>query len=438
MWQRLAGLTEVVDAGERPARHAWLLGASLLVGAAGGLASLAYLALLSAAKLLLWPGRTPAPVHWILFIAVGVVIAILLSVLGDPGPTGDLVDSIHIAGGPATTRSLRSLVPVSLLTIAVGGGVGPEPPLMQTTATIATWIGRHLRARPADLRVLTVTGLASGLTVLFGAPLGAAIFALEILHRRGLEYYEALLPACAGSLASYGVYAALTGHGLGPAWQIPGASHRLTLLDLALGVLGGVAGAAVGHLFGFMIKACTWITDRLPSWARPPAVGLALGGLGMVLPSGLTYGDSQLGVLVTLPTVAVVTLLLAAIGHIASAAITLSGRWRGGVIIPMFLTGYCVGRAMAEWSGHDAYILVLATSTMVACNTAMTKTPLGSALVVSEMTAVTLVPPLVIAALVSLYLTSSVTFIGEQRHRSASPPASAGGEDHDAESGPES
>jgi H+/Cl- antiporter ClcA len=408
-----------------PARQAWLLGASLLVGAAGGLASLVYLALLSAAKLLLWPGRTSAPVHWILLIAIGAVISVLLGVLGDPGDTGVLVDSIHLDGGPSTLRRLRSLVPVSLLGIAVGGGIGPEPPLMQTTATISAWIGRRLRAPPAELRVLTVTGLASGLTVLFGAPLGAAIFALEILHRKGLEYYEALLPACAGSLASYAVYAALTGRGLTPAWEFPGAPHDLSLLDLILGVVGGVAGAAVAHLFGFMIKTCTRITARLPPSARPIAAGLALGALGLALPSGLTYGDAQLGALVAVPAVAVLSLLLAAAGHLASAAIPLSCRWQGGVIIPMFLTGYCLGRAMAEWSGHDGYVLVLATSMMVACNTGMTKTPLGSALVVSEMTAVTLVPPLVIAALVSLYLTSRVSFVGQQRHREQPEPRDA-------------
>jgi H+/Cl- antiporter ClcA len=398
-----------------------VLRASVLVGVAGGLTSLAYLAVLSAVKVLLWPGRTSASVHWILLVAIGAVISILLVVLGDPGETGELVNSIHVDGGPSTLRSLKSLVPVSLLGIAVGGGIGPEPPLMQTTATVGAWIGRRLRAPPAELRVLTATGLASGLTVLFGAPLGAAIFALEILHRKGLEYYEALLPACAGSLASYAVYAALTGHALEPAWQFPGATHDLQLADLILGVIGGAAGAVVCHLFAFMIRTCAQITARLPSWARPPAAGLALGALALVIPSGLTYGDSQLGVLVALPTVAVGSLLLAATGHLASAAITLSGRWKGGIIIPMFLTGYCLGRAMAEWTGHDGYVLVLAASMMVACNTGMTKTPLGSALVVSEMTALTLVPPLVIAALVSLYLTSRVTFVGEQRHREQFP-----------------
>jgi len=62
----------------------------------------------------------------------------------------------------------------------------------------------------------------------------------------------------------------------------------------------------------------------------------------------------------------------------------------------------------------------------------MTKTPLGSALVVSEMTALTLIPPLVIAALISLCLTTSVSFIGSSgtgtshsnrpHHSTAEPP----------------
>ncbi|MDQ2815671.1 MAG: chloride channel protein [Actinomycetota bacterium] len=404
-------------------RPGWLLGASVLAGAIGGLTSLAYLALLSAAKLLLWPGRTPALTHGVLLIAAGAVISVGLSVLGDPGPTGVLIDSIHATGGPPDLRPLRSLVPVSLLGIAVGGGIGPEPPLMQVTATISTWIGRRLRVSPAGLRVLTVTGLASGLTVLFAAPLGAAVFALEILHRKGLEYYEALLPACAGSLASYAVDVAITGRGTVPSWLFPGAAHHLTLPDLMIGALGGVAGAAVAHLFAFMIRTCARISERLPPWTGPPAAGLALGALGLAVPSGLTYGEAQLTTLVAMPAVAATALLLAAAGHLTSAAITLAGRWKGGIIIPMFFTGYCLGRALAEMSGHHGYYLVLATSMMVACNTGMTKTPLGSALVVSEMTAVTLVPPLVIAALVSLLLTARVDFIGGQRHRDQpSPP----------------
>ena len=58
--------------------------------------------------------------------------------------------------------------------------------------------------------------MAAAFTVLFGAPLGSAIFALEILHRRGLEYYEALLPALIGALAGFVVFVVLGGVGYRP------------------------------------------------------------------------------------------------------------------------------------------------------------------------------------------------------------------------------
>src|SRR5207253_9280844 len=105
---------------------------------------------------------------------------------------------------------------VSRLCVGAGGGLGPEAPLVQTTGSLGTYIASRFRLGRDDTRVLTITGMAAGFTALFGAPLGAAVFALEILHRRGLEYYEALLPAAVGSLSGYAVYVLLTGVGLEP------------------------------------------------------------------------------------------------------------------------------------------------------------------------------------------------------------------------------
>ena len=58
--------------------------------------------------------------------------------------------------------------------------------------------------------------MAAGFTVLFGAPFGSAVFALELLHRRGLQYYEALVPAILASLSGYAVYVCVAAVGLGP------------------------------------------------------------------------------------------------------------------------------------------------------------------------------------------------------------------------------
>src|SRR5690606_3642541 len=111
--------------------------------------------------------------------------------------------------------------PISLLCVAAGGTLGPESPLVTTTGTLGSVLGRRARLRTSDVRILSITGMAAGFTVLFGAPLGSAVFALEILHRKGMEYYEALMPAVVGSLCGYIIAIATGALGLEPMWTFP-------------------------------------------------------------------------------------------------------------------------------------------------------------------------------------------------------------------------
>ncbi len=402
-----------------------LLWYSVLVGVVGGAASTAYLGVLAWAQRWLWPDGHGMLLRGGIFVATGVAISVLLRVLGDPGETGALMGSVHDAGGPSTVRPLTALVPVSLLSIAAGGGIGPEPPLMQTTATLATWIGRRRHVAEHDLTVLTATGMAAGLTVLFSAPLGASVFALELLHRKGLEYYEALLPACVGSLASYGLYTLTTGRGLSPLWPFPHDAAAMRPWDLLLGLGAGVGGAAVCHLFAGLLRGARYLAGLLPPGLRPPAAGAALGLLGVALPVGLTYGDPQLGRLVYDARATAALLAMTALGHLLSAAVTLTGRWRGGIIIPMFLVGYCLGRATLIACGHGTGAMTFALCMMVACNTGMTKTPLGSALVIAQAAGMTQLPAMTLAALTSLALTTRIAFIAHQRSRTRFPPPAA-------------
>ena len=110
-----------------------------------------------------------------------------MKLLGDPGDTELLVDNIHVHGGAPEEgmRQLRSLIPISLVNIAVGSGIGPEAPLSQTNGTIGRGCRKRWGLTENETRILTITGMAAGFTVLFAAPLGASVFALELLHRKG-------------------------------------------------------------------------------------------------------------------------------------------------------------------------------------------------------------------------------------------------------------
>ena len=110
------------------------------------------------------------------------------------------------------------------------------------------------------------------------------------------------------------------------------------------------------------------------------------------------------------------TLLVAAAIKLVSSVVALVTGWRGGFIIPLLFIGFCLGRATeGHLPGGSSW--ALAAALMVACNVGVTKTPLGSTLVVTEMGGMALLPTTLIAAVVSLVLTSGVELIETQRRR---------------------
>ena len=396
-------------------RHASLAMLVVVSGLLGGVVGSAYLAVLTALQHEFFPQHWSLAGHFGVMAVVAVLIAVIARVLGPPGNVELLVDNIHVAGGDDDVRSLRSLIPISLLCVGVGGPLGPEAPLVTTTGTLASWLGTRRRLGRDDLRIVSITGMAAGFTVLFAAPLGSALFALEILHRRGLEYYEALLPAAIGSLCGYGISAGVTGLGLEPIWSLP-SPDALRPADLLYAVGAGVVGAAIAAMFTYLTIALRWVTDRVPEDAQPLLGAIALSTLAIATPYALTNGELQINTLTAPAGIAVGTLLLAAAAKLVASAVAMATGWRGGFIIPLFFVGYCLGRATeGHLPGGSSWALV--AGLMVAANVGVTKTPIGSTLVVTEMAGMVLLPTTLIAALVALVLSSEVGLIETQQRR---------------------
>ena len=255
--------------------------------------------------------------------------------------------------------------------------------------------------------------MAAGFTVLFGAPLGSAIFALEILHRRGLGYAEALVPAILGALSGYAVYVAITGLGLEPVWSFPRA-HPLEVLDLGVGVLAGIGGAVVAAVFTYAARGFRECFRRMPAAVRPVVGGIALGALAFASPYALTFGEDQITHVID-TRLLIGTLVVAGLVKLAASSMIVSAGWRGGFIIPLFFIGVVFGSAISQALGTDRTVTMAAL--MVACNVGVTKTVVGSTLVVAEMGGMPLLPPALVAAVVALFLTSRVSMIETQRDR---------------------
>ncbi len=344
----------------------------------------------------------------------GLVIGLVIHFLGNPGEISFIVDNIHSRGGRIDTRENPSMILSSLVSISAGGSLGPEAPMVQVTGSLGTWVADRLKLKGEDFRTLSLAGMAAGFTALFGAPLGGAFFALEILHHQHVfEYYEAVLPAVVSSCASYLVFALITHLGISPTWAFP--QYQIDRInDFALAILYGVVGALAGWLFISIFKVCTRLFAQTPGpvYLRTTIAGLVLGGLAAVLPLTRYFGHEEINLVVENNSSAFLLLILA-LAKMIAIGVTVNGEWRGGFIIPLFFTGACIGKAIAILIPGQHPVLAM-IAVMAALNASVTRTPISTTLLLTKLTGFAPFTPILFASLVGFFLSPKMPLIESQ------------------------
>ncbi|MBX3233988.1 MAG: chloride channel protein [Labilithrix sp.] len=196
------------------------------------------------------------------------------------GGGGDAyIDAFHRRGGAMRKRVALVKMVATALTLGSGGSGGREGPTMQVGAAIGALLGRFIQVSVRERRILAVSGTAAGLSAIFGTPLGAALFATEVLYRDDFES-DALVPAILASVTAHSVFvaifpeAALFAH----APRYPFQPLHLPLYALLAIVISGVA-----RVFVFTLKRAKHLFHllRVPSWTRPGIGGAMLGAVAV-------------------------------------------------------------------------------------------------------------------------------------------------------------
>ena len=88
------------------------------------------------------------------------------------------------------------------ITQLFGGSAGREGAALQLGGSIAKKLGKIIRLSENDQRTIIMCGMSAGFSALFGTPMAAAIFSLEVVSV-GIMHYSALVPCVTASLIAH-------------------------------------------------------------------------------------------------------------------------------------------------------------------------------------------------------------------------------------------
>lgn len=223
------------------------------------------------------------------------------------------------------------------ITHLLGGSSGREGAALQLGGSIAQKCGRLLKFTNNDLHILTMCGMTAAFTALFGTPLTATIFSMEVISV-GIMYYAAIVP-CSFSAISALVTAQL--------FNIkPEAFTLLNIPDFELITILKIIVLSIlcAFLSTLFCKTMHLVEHLFNHYFKNAYLKIIVGGIIIIILTfifGHDYNGAGMDIIEQAINSKVVT--YAFILKIIFTAITLGSGYKGGEIVPTFFIGATFG-----------------------------------------------------------------------------------------------
>ena len=330
---------------------------AVLVGAVCGLVGTAFHVCVNFATQ--WRGA----LEWLLYLLPvgGVVIVWLYHRLGQSSSLGTDRLFTSIQDRTAVPVAMAPLIFVAtFLTHLLGGSAGREGAALQLGGSLGSDIGRLLKLSEDDRRTLTMVGMGALFAALFGTPLTATLFVMEVLCM-GHMVYSSFVPCIVASLTAFGVSLLLHMEPEGYALAVVPDLNWLSALQVtglaALCAALSVIFCAVMHISGHSFKK--WMKN---SYVRAIAGGAAIIALTLLVG---TRDYNGAGAQVIERAIAGEARPWDFALKLIFTAITLGCGYKGGEIVPTFFVGATfgcvVGPLLGMNPGFAAAIALVAT-----------------------------------------------------------------------------
>jgi H+/Cl- antiporter ClcA len=347
----------------------------------------------------------------------GFLAGLIIHFIGDPGEMQLIVNNIRFNKGKLDPKNNPSMILSSLLCIASGGSLGPEAPLVQVIGSTGTWFGKLFRMKGEELRSMSIAGMASGFTAMFGAPLGGSLFSLEILHHKhAVEYYKAIIPALVASSFSYVIFAIIIQLGLGATWEVSTYEYA-GVFDFALALIFAITATAFGWGFIYCTKFFKSLFEKrpIPIYIKTLIGGIVVGIIAYYIPIRRYFSHYEINDLIN-GNFPLNYLILILVFKIIAISVTVTSGWRGGFIIPLFFVGATLG-LIIHHIFPDTNLTLAIVSCMAAINACVTRTPMSTTILVATLTGFSYFIPILFASLTGYFLAPRIPFISAQMEK---------------------
>ena len=293
------------------------------------------------------------------------------------GGTNLVISAIH-SGDHIPLRMTPSIFISTALTHLFGGSAGREGAALQIGGSIGNALGNLFRFDEKDTHVVIMCGMSAAFSTLFGTPMAAAIFPMEMVSV-GVMYYMALVPC---------VVSSLTAHGIAVLLGVAGETFHVTGIP-SLQLIPSIQVVFVAIICAFVSIGFCGILHRTEHWYKKlfknTYIRIFAGGCVIVLLTMLVGNNDYNGAGMHIIEEAIEGHVIpsAFILKIVFTAFTIGAGYKGGEIVPTFFVGATLGCLLGQFIGLSPSLC--AAIGMISLFCGVTNCPISTLLISFEL-----------------------------------------------------
>lgn len=297
-----------------------------------------------------WATRLWSSNHWTLFLmpVAGLIIVFCYRFAKEEKNKGTDMILASISASEEVTPATGLLIFIgTFLSHCVSASAGREGAALQIGGSIGNVIAQILRLDERDKKVAIMCGMSACFAALFGTPLTAGIFSLEVVSI-GVMYYAALVPCLFSAFIGAGIAKSM---GVKPDHFHVGEIPEFTFEGAAVAILIAILSACVGILMCFILhKSHHMYKKYFPNPYVRVAAGSAIFIVLTLIFSSRYYNGSGMQ-LIEMCFHGQKVPYYAFLMKIVFTAVALGAGFKGGEIVPALCVGAAFGYVMAAVTG---------------------------------------------------------------------------------------